>query len=151
MRKSSLLLVALLAAVAVGCCLVRPLPAPPLASFAGRWKGEARFLDRELATEYGALPVSLELGADGALAGSLGEVALGELQAFAFEFGGLEMRAKLAGNVLTTGSLAPQGQHCVVLLLHPEHAGQIEGNLHLKSNFAFDVSMRVCALELRRE
>lgn len=151
MRTSSLLLVAFLAAVAVGCCLVRPLPAPSLASFAGRWKGEVRFLERELAADYGTLPIELELGVDGELAGSLSGVVLGDLQAFAFESGGLELHATLEGDVVTSGSLAPQEQHCVVLLLHPEHEGRIEGNLHLKSNFAFDLSMHVCALELQRE
>lgn len=150
-KPISLVLASLLVLVSVGCCLVRPAPAPPVAAFAGSWAGTARFLDRDLAVEYGALAVELECGADGALAGSLGGVALRELQAFAFESGGLELRATLAGDIVTSGSLAPQDQHRVVLLLQPERDGFIDGNLHLKSNFAFDLSMRVCALELRRQ
>ncbi len=140
--KLSLLLVALLAAGAVGCGLVRRLPASSLVSFVGRWKGDARFLDRKLAAECGALPVSLELGADG---------ALGELQAFVFESGGLEVLATLAGDVVPSGSLASLDLHSVVLPLESEHAGCTKDDLQLKSKLAFDLSMRVCALELRRE
>lgn len=152
MTKSlPLVLGSLLVLVGVGCCLVRPLPAPPVSVFAGRWTGEARFLERALAAEHGALAVELECGADGTFAGSLGGVALADWEALAFESGGLELRASLAGDVVTGGSLAAQDQRRVVLLLFPERDGRRAGNLHLKSNFVFDPSMRVGALKLLRE
>jgi hypothetical protein len=127
-----------------------PRPTPSPAPFVGRWSGEAPFLDRDLAAEYTAFPVELEVRPDGTLSGSLGGARLAEVELYAWEEHGLEVHARIDGSIFPEGSLSSRDKDCVVLLLPTEHDGTLSGNLHLKSNFAFDLSMHVCGLELTR-
>lgn len=148
MRK--LLFALAILSVLVGCCLVSTRPTASPTPFVGRWSGEAPFLDRDLAAEYTAFPVELEVRPDGTLSGSLGGARLAEVELYAWEEHGLEIHARIEGSIFTEGSLPSRGKDCVVLLLPPQHDGVLSGNLHLKSNFAFDLSMKVCGLELVR-
>ena len=148
MRKF-LLAIAFLS-VLVGCCLVSTRPAASPAPFVGRWSGEAPFLDRDLAAEYERFPVELEVRSDGTLSGTLGAARVADVELYAWEERGLEVHARIEGSIFAEGSLSSRDKDCVVLLLPPEQEGALSGNLHLKSNFTFDLSMLVCGLELTR-
>jgi hypothetical protein len=136
--------------VLVGCCLMSPRTTASPAPFVGRWSGEAPFLDRDLSAEYRAISVELDVRVDGTLAGSLGAARLVDVELYGWEEQGLEVRARIDGAIFPEGSLPSREKRSVVLLLPSERDGTLSGNLHLKSDFTFDLSMLVCGLELTR-
>lgn len=146
--KKPLLLVLIVASL-IGCCLVPSKSVPPAATTLGVWSGQARFLDRDLAAEYGPFAVELEIGPDGLASGTIGSASLSA--ALASERGDeLIVEGSLEGDVFATGSLPAQGKSLAVLILSKPSDGRTSGNLHLKSNGFFDFTLRVCALELGR-
>jgi len=116
----------------------------------GAWAGEGRFLDRDLNAEYGTFPVVIEVHPDDSVTGTVGvaEVTDGVVKSRPEDF---LIEAGLAGPVFPEGSLPRQHKDCVVFLLEPPVDRASTGNLHLKTNHAFDFSMRVCAVELTRQ
>lgn len=144
--KKLLVALALLLAT-IGCCAVSTKRAPPSPALLGAWSGEARFLDRDLASEYGTFAVELELAPDGSATGTVGAATLvdGRVTERETEF---LVEARLEGDVFATGSLPPQEKTHAALVLALPKEGRALGNLHLKSNPVFDFTLRVCALEL---
>jgi len=146
MKKIAILV---LLAVAVGCCFLPQERKSAAPSLAGRWSGAATFLDRELASEYGEFPVSIEVHADDSVTGAVGAAQLTEALASERE-DDFVVEGLLQGQVFESGSLPSQGKNHVVFVLSPPVEGAIDGNLHLKSNGVFDFTMRVCGLKLAR-
>ena len=111
--------------------------------------GEGRFLDRDLNEEYGRFPIAIEIHADDSVTGTVGAAALfeGVIKSRPEDF---LVSASLEGPVHEEGSLPEEKKDCVILIMQPLDATTLEGNVHLKTNFTFDFSMRVCGLELSR-
>ena len=150
MKNLVLIAALVLVATALGCCLVSPKPAPPAAALVGVWKGESTFLDRDLAAEYGAFPVAVEIAADGSAKGSIGSAKLAEAVVRERE-GEFLVEGRLDGDVFASGSLPAQEKSLFVLILTAPVDAHASGNLHLKSNGIFDFTLRVCGLELAKE
>ncbi len=149
MKNLILLAALIIVATALGCCLVSPKLVPPAAGLVGAWKGESTFLDRDLAAEYGAFPVAVEIAADGSATGSIGSARLAEALVRERE-GEFVVEGRLDGDVFPTGSLPAQGKSLFVMILGAPVDAHASGNLHLKSNGVFDFTLRVCGLELAK-
>lgn len=116
----------------------------------GSWAGKACFLDRHLHREYGGFSVALEIHPDNSVTGSVGAATL---------LGGVVtrrrddylIRARLEGPVFAAGSFLGEDKDCVVFILEPPQRTGTKGNVHLKTNYAFDFNMRVGGLALSRQ
>ncbi len=145
-----ILVCALIGAALLGCCLVSTKSGPSAPELRGTWTGEARFLDRDLAKEYGSFAVDIEVHADDSVSGTLGSaaltdaVALGRAEDFVIKGG-------LKGHVFEGGTMLDEENDCVVFILSPPAGVATAGNIHLKSNPIFDANMRVCGVELTRK
>jgi hypothetical protein len=115
----------------------------------GSWTGEGRFYDRDLNQEYGKFPVAFEIDPDGSVRGHVGEATLtdGVVKSRPEDF---LVEARLNGSVFGDGSLPDEHKDRVVFILEPPDGAAMNGDFHLKTNFAFDISMRAGALTLER-
>ena len=117
----------------------------------GTWAGEGRFYDRDLNEEYGTFTVAFEVHPDGTVSGTVGSANLtgGVIKSRPEDF---LVEAELAGNVFEDGSLPEEHKDRVVFILEPPGAAAAgtNGDFHLKTNLAFDVTMRAGALTLTR-
>jgi len=116
----------------------------------GSWAGQACFLDRHLHREYGGFPVALEIHPDNSVTGSVGAATLsgGVVTSRRDDY---LIRARLEGPVFSAGSLPGEEKDCVVFILEPPQSADTKGNIHLKTNYAFDFHMRVGGLALSRQ
>lgn len=115
----------------------------------GTWSGEGRFLDRELAKEYGTFPVGIDVHADNSVSGTVGKATLsaGVVKRRPEDF---LIEGRLEGAVFESGSLPAEKKDSVVLILAPPENAATTGDIHLKSGRSFDVRMRVCGVKLAR-
>jgi hypothetical protein len=61
------------------------------------------------------------------------------------------VHGRLTGSVFEQGSLPAEGKDCLVILIELGENGSFkDGNIHLKTNFTFDFTMRVGGLVLAR-
>ena len=115
----------------------------------GAWAGEGRFYDRDLNEEYGAFAVAFEIHPDGTVSGTVGNATMtdGVIKSGPEDF---LIEAALIGTVVANGSLPDEHTDNVVFILEPPGADATNGDFHLKTNLAFDFSMRAGALTLTR-
>jgi len=116
----------------------------------GDWVGEGHFYDRDLAAEYGNFPVRLEVHDDDSVTGTLGAARLerGVVRSRPEDY---IVRAELAGPVFPGGSLPAEEKDCAIFLLQPRGDAIAGADVHLKTDFGFDFSMRVGGPDLARE
>lgn len=116
----------------------------------GKWAGQACFLDRDLHREYGSFSVALEIRPDNTVTGTVGGATLagGVVKSRRDDY---LIRARLEGPVFPAGSLPGEGKDCLILILEPPQSLGTMGNIHLKTNHAFDFNMRVGGLVLSRQ
>ena len=115
----------------------------------GSWTGQGRFLDRDLAGEYGEFSVSIEIHPDNSVTGTVGAATLTDAVVRSRPEDFL-IEGELEGAVFREGSLPGEKKDCVVFILAPPDGAVTGGNIHLKTNLTFDVKMRVGGLELAR-
>lgn len=115
----------------------------------GTWSGQGRFLDRDLAAEYGSFPVDLEIHPDRSVSGHVGAATLGQAEVKRRPEDFL-IDGTLSGQIFERSPLPGEAQNCVVLLLAPPGDSATEADLHLKSRRSFDPRMRVCDVKLVR-
>ncbi len=115
----------------------------------GNWNGEGWFLDVKLDREYGRFPVAITVHPDNTVHGNLGAASIkeGTIEQTTSHF---EVRGRLIGPVFEKGSLPAEGKDCVIMLIQLENGSFKDGNIHLKTNFTFDFTMRVGGLTLTK-
>lgn len=115
----------------------------------GSWAGHSQFLDVALHQEYGTFPVVVEVRSDNTVTGTVGVASITDAKVVQRSNDYL-IRGRLKGSVFKQGSLPREHKDCVIMLIELENGNFKDGNLHLKTNFTFDFSMRVCGLTLDR-
>jgi hypothetical protein len=118
----------------------------------GTWKGDGKFLDVELDTALGTIPIRLEIKEDKSILASIGEASLEDIQISKAKYG-FEIKGIL--NTAVKKGKEENKKHLILLFLVPTDADSslnyVAANFHLKSNFSFDVTMRVGGVKLQKE
>ena len=118
----------------------------------GTWKGEGRFLDVALDKGLGKVPLEVEIKKDNTVAGRIGDAMLTRTSIkkarYGFEIHGI-LDSKIQKNK------AEKKDHLIILLVTPakDKEGVLvsDANFHLKSNYRFDLSMRVGAVTMKKQ
>ena len=117
----------------------------------GKWTGEGRFFDVDLDEEFGNIPVEIAIRKDTVL-GKFGNATLSETSIAEADYG-FEVKGLLDSEFSNKGNL--DKDHLIILFVIPEEnrdrVKSSEANVHLKSNYIFDFSMRVGGVNLKRE
>lgn len=116
----------------------------------GAWEGHAWFLDVAL-KEYGAFQVKVEVNEDDRVTGTVGAASIedGKIRKWRFPpESGMEVTGRLSGPVFEGGPLPDQKKDCVIMMIELEDGAYKDANLHLKTNYYWDFTMRVCGLKL---
>lgn len=118
----------------------------------GKWTGEGKFLDVALDKDLGKVPLEVEINKDNTVAGRIGDAKLTqtsiEKARYGFEIHGiLDSRIKK--------NKAEKKDHLIILLVTPVK-GKVgvrvsDANFHLKSNYGFDLTMRVGGVMLKKQ
>ncbi len=118
----------------------------------GTWKGEGKFLDVALDTALGTVPIRLEIKEDKSILASIGEASIEDIQISKAKYG-FEIKGVL--NTAVKKGKEENKKHLILLFLVPTDADSslnyVSANFHLKSNFSFDVTMRVGGVKLQKE
>lgn len=116
----------------------------------GNWTGEGWFLDVKLDREYGRFPAIITIHPDNTVSGSVGAASIKE-GAVKQRTSDFLVQGRLTGPVFERGTLPAEGKDRVVILIQLDKNGSFkDGNIHLKTNFTFDFTMRVGGLTLTR-
>ena len=118
-------------------------------SIHGTWAGEGRFYDRDLKAEYGTVALTLEIHPDNSVRGSMGGATLVE-GVIKSRPGDFLIEGALTGQVFDAGSFPEEEKDNLVIILKPPESETTTGDFHLKTNLAFDFSMRAGAVTLSR-
>jgi hypothetical protein len=151
--KKLLLIVAVLSFIS---CNTQKLEADQLIEqnqfLIGTWKGDGKFLDIDLDTTLGTLPIKLEIKEDKSILASIGEANLQDIQISKAKYG-FEIKGVL--NTAVKKGIEENKKHLILLFLVPTNADSslnyVAANFHLKSNFSFDVTMRVGGVKLQKD
>lgn len=118
----------------------------------GKWAGEGQFLDVALDKELGKVALEVEIGKDGTLTGKIGDAKLAKTSIAKARYG-FEIHAILDARVKKDKS--EKRDHLIILLVTPvkdkDGALVSDANFHLKSNFTFDLTMRVGGVMLKKQ
>lgn len=113
-------------------------------SLIGKWTGEGKFLDVAMDKEFGAVPLTVEINRDGTIAGRIGDATLTQTSLHKARYG-FEIHGILDSRVRK--DKAEKKDHLIILLVSPskDKDGVLvsDANFHLKSNYTFDLTMRV--------
>lgn len=141
--------VALLGLLLVSCGLQGAEPGVD-SKIRGQWVGEGWFLDVKLDREYGRFPLVITIHPDNTVDGNVGaaRVMEGVVRERTSDF---VVQGRLTGPVFEQGSLPAEDKDCLIILIELDENGSFkDGNIHLKTNFRFDLTMRVGGLTLAR-
>ncbi len=117
----------------------------------GTWTGEGKFLDVDLQNEIKTVPVRLQINPDHSIQASIAESNISNISIQKAKYG-FEIKGMLSNDI--THGKASNKNHFVLLFIVPNNADSttsgVDANFHLKSNFAFDATMRVGGVILRK-
>jgi hypothetical protein len=116
----------------------------------GRWEGTARFFDRGLHKEYGKFSVAFEVHADNTVTGTVGAASIKDGKVRGWLWGHDEVTGRLEGSVFEEGSLPGQHKDCAVFGIPSAKESSKGSELHLKTNYYWDSTMRECGLSLEK-
>ncbi len=117
----------------------------------GTWTGEGRFLDAALDKDLGKVPLEVEINSDSTVAVGIGDARLTQTSikkaGYGFEIHGI-LDSRIRKNK------AEKKDHLILLLVTPvkDKDGVLmsDANFHLKSNYVFDLTMRVGGVMLKK-
>lgn len=106
----------------------------------------------DFAKSMGEVPVEIILAADNTISAKIGEAHLTEIEIAKAKFG-IELRGVLDTKIKDAVDF--DKDHVIFLLVLPDENLQklelIDANFHVKTNYAFDFSMRVGGVMLRKQ
>lgn len=118
----------------------------------GEWSGVGGFMHVDFAKSMGEVPVEIILAADNTISAKIGEAHLTEIEIAKAKFG-IELRGVLDTKIKDAVDF--DKDHVIFLLVLPDENLQklelIDANFHVKTNYAFDFSMRVGGVMLRKQ
>lgn len=118
----------------------------------GKWTGEGRFLDVDLDKEIGIVMIEIEINEDNTILGKIGEAQLISTSIAVAKYG-FEIKGKLDSKLKNDSDL--DKDHLIILLVLSEEnrydVTSSAANFHLKSNYTFDINMRVGGVVLSKE
>lgn len=118
----------------------------------GKWTGDGRFFDTDLNTEVGLVRIEIEIKGDSAIHGKIGEAQMINTSIAKAKYG-FAIKGELDSKLKKGMDL--DKKYLVILLVLPEEGradvNTSDANFHLKSNYAFDLSMRVGGVMLTKE
>lgn len=110
----------------------------------GNWSGEGRFFDVDFNKKVGTVPIEIEIKNNYEISGSIGDSELINMTIQASNYG-FEIKGVLSSQIKK--GLVTNKDHVVILLVLPEtdreNVESSEANIHLKTNYSFDFTMRV--------
>jgi hypothetical protein len=117
----------------------------------GTWKGDGKFLDKDLHQTLAALPITLEIKPDYTIDLTVAGLPLSNINLYKAKYG-FEIKGTLHTDV-TNGKVNDK-KNFILLFIIPENADStlntVDANFHLKSNVAFDATMKVGGVILRK-
>jgi hypothetical protein len=117
----------------------------------GIWTGEGNFLDVDLQNEIKSVPIRLQINPDHSIQASISKSKLSNISIQKAKYG-FEIKGMLSNDI--TNGKASKKNHFVLLFIVPDHVDStirgVDANFHLKSNFAFDATMKVGGVTLRK-
>jgi hypothetical protein len=117
----------------------------------GKWAGNTRFFGVDFEKELGPLPFELTLGKNGEVKGRIGEAHFSEGKIEKAKFGYL-IQVKLDQKIKSDTQC--KKQKLEILLVMPiqtnDSKAVLDTDIHLLSNFHFDLSMQVGNVQLRK-
>ena len=118
----------------------------------GKWTGQGRFLDIAVDKDLGQVPLEVEINKDNTVVGRIGDAKLTKTSIKKARYG-FEIHGILDSRIKK--DKAEKKDHLIILLVTPvkDKEGVLvsDANFHLKSNYAFDVSMRVGGVTLKKQ
>ena len=118
----------------------------------GEWSGVGGFMHMDFAKSMGEVPVEIILAADYKISAKIGEAHLTEIEIARSNYG-IELRGVLDAKIKDAVDF--DKDHVIVLLVLPDENLQklelIDANFHVKTNYAFDFSMRVGGVMLHKQ
>jgi len=118
----------------------------------GKWTGEGKFLDVNFDKEFGKVMIEIEIREDNTIIGKIGEAQINSTSIVEAKYG-FEIRGILNSKLKNDKDF--NKNRLVILLVLPdenrEDVTRSDANFHLKSNFIFDINMRVGGVILTKE
>ena len=118
----------------------------------GKWTGEGKFLDVNFDKEFGKVMIEIEIREDNTIIGKIGEAQINSKRIVEAKYG-FEIRGILNSKLKNDKDF--NKNRLVILLVLPdenrEDVTRSDVNFHLKSNFIFDINMRVGGVILTKE
>ena len=118
---------------------------------AGKWSGEATFLDVKFNNEFGPVHIEIEIREDGSVSGQIGDASITKTSIKIVDYG-FEIKGILDSKVKKDKNL--NKNHLVFLFIVPKGSSNdlknSESNFHLKSNYFFDFTMRIGKVNLTK-
>ncbi|WP_242202576.1 hypothetical protein [Aestuariivivens insulae] len=117
----------------------------------GNWSGEGRFLNIDFNKEMGGIPINIEIKDNYEIYGTIGDAELINVSMAKAKYG-FEIKGKLSTRIKEQTKM--DKDHFILLLVLPEEdrekATVSDANFHLKSNYIFDLAMRVGGVSLMK-
>ena len=118
----------------------------------GKWKGIGSFLNIDFNKDFGTVNFDIEINSDYSITGKLGDAVLTKTRIEKTNYG-FNIKGKLDSKLKENKDF--NKKHVIILLVIPkEHnmdVQRIDANFHIKSNYFFDISMRVGGVLLIKE
>ena len=118
----------------------------------GKWKGIGSFLNIDFNKDFGTVNFDIDINSDYSITGKLGDAVLTKTTIEKTNYG-FNIKGKLDSKLKENKDF--NKKHVIILLVIPkEHnmdVQRIDANFHIKSNYFFDISMRVGGVILIKE
>ncbi len=118
----------------------------------GKWTGEGGFLDVNLDKEVGKVMIEIEINNDNTVSGKIGDARLTKTSIEKADYG-FEIKGVLDSRIRKNKNV--KKNHLIILLVKPlKNSSDVmvsDANFHLKSNYIFDLNMRVGVVQLSKE
>lgn len=115
----------------------------------GSWEGTGGFLDHDFSRQMGDVPIAVTISENGKIKAKIGDAELENIHIVPAKYG-FEIRGELDGAINENDAL--QKTKLVILLVEPTQGDVLysDANFHLKSNYLFDVNMKVGGVKLTK-
>lgn len=117
----------------------------------GTWTGEGEFLDTDIKDKAGKISFEINISNDQSITGKAGDAIINDLSISKTDYG-FEIKGILDSEM--NDDIPLERKHLIILLITPKNTDSTlkacDANFHVKSNFNFDVKMRVGGMTMRK-